>query len=131
MQYQSGSDSSAPSPTSSLAAQCSRKANQLLRYFVHPFFNFLVDQLFPVEGVARGIDKPRNNDGAEIKHQAVGISHNRHVAVHSAGCAQKSDNLVFPGAAGELNHVFGGGADIIIVNRRRDYDSVSRLDRFL
>ncbi len=85
-------------------------------------------RLLRAEVVALGVDKTRDDEAAEIERQAVGEAHDRHVARRAARRAEKTDRLVFPGTAGELNEVLGGGVAVVIVNGHGDDDDARGLD---
>ena len=91
--------------------------------------DFFIADVLAVERFGGGKRKPRNNDAPKIKHEAVGIGHDRHVTAVAAGGAKKTDDLVFPRAPGKFNHVLRRGGDIVIVNRRGNEDSVSSFNR--
>jgi len=91
----------------------------------------IVGQLVAVEGIARCINEARDNDSAKIEHETVGERHYGHVTVRTPGRAKKTDDFVFPGAAGELEHVLGRGGDIKIIYRRRHDYPVRFLDRLV
>src|ERR1043166_825542 len=47
----------------------------------------------------------------------------------AAGGAKEADNFVFPRAASQLDHVFGGSGDVVIVNRCSDEDAIGVFNR--
>src|ERR1700757_5519245 len=57
------------------------------------------------------------------------VSHHRHVTAHPAGGAEKADDLVFPCAAGELDHILGRRGNIVIIDWRSDEYSIGAFDR--
>src|SRR4029077_3151389 len=46
--------------------------------------------------------------------------HHRHITAHPACRAKKADDLVFPDATGQLDHVLGRRGNIVIIDRRSD-----------
>src|SRR3954470_17560087 len=116
---------------SGFAAQPGGEPNEFVRHLVYPLFQVGIDQLITLESIASGVNESRNDDRAKIEHQAVGVSHDRHVAAHAARGAEETNDLVFPGFSAQLDHVLGRGGDVVIVNWSRDEDSVSRMDRLV
>ena len=112
-----------------LASQCFGESDQVVRHLLDACIDFFVGNLVASECFAGRENEPRNNDTTKIEHETIGVGHDRHVTRSAAGRAQKADNLVVPGAARQLDHVLGGGCDIIIIYGRSDQDPVRRLDR--
>src|SRR5437764_4429515 len=93
------------SARSTSAAQGFGETDQFVGGLLDASQNFLVDDLIAFECVAGRINESRNNHGAKVEHQTIGIRHHRHVTAVSAGGAEKSNNLFFPRTAGQLDHV--------------------------
>src|SRR5207244_11942513 len=109
---------------SSLAAKGFGESDQFICYDFGALDDFFVGNVVAVEGVGGGENEPGNNHATKIEHETVRIGHNRHITASAASRAKEADDLVFPRAAGEFDHVFRRGGDIIIVYRRRDQDPV-------
>src|SRR5207249_8960961 len=90
-----------------LAAKRFGEANQFVGDLFNSLVDFFVADVLAIESAGRGKGEPRNNDATKIEHEAIGIGHDRHVARVASGCAQKADDLVFPCASGQLDHVLG------------------------
>src|SRR5438067_1639515 len=102
---------------------------QLFEKIPNPVNEPELDDLFvanvvAIEGISGGKHEPGNNHATKIEHETVRISHDRHVTGRAAGRAKKADDLVFPRASSELDHVLRRGGDIIIVYWRRDQNPI-------
>src|SRR5438094_9489334 len=60
-------------------AQRFGEANQFVCDLFDSPGDFFVGDAITVEGVGRGKGEPRNNDATKIKHEAIGIRHDRHI----------------------------------------------------
>src|SRR5438552_8709380 len=107
------------------ASQPAYEARLRQTEFLNSFGDFAVRHRFVIECFSRGKDKSRHDRATEIEHQAIRVSHYRHVTTLSAGGAEKAYDFIVPGFAGQLDHVFSRSAHIVIVDRRRDHDSSS------
>src|ERR1700726_494902 len=101
----------------------------MVRRLFTAFGNFFVGNVLAIKSVAGGKNETRNNDTTKIEHESCGVGPSRHVTGFAAGGAKKADDLVFPSAARQLDHVLGRGCDIKIIYRRRDQDAIRRFDR--
>src|SRR5438477_2622535 len=59
-----------------------------------------IGECVAVERITGSINESRNDETAEIEHEAIGKAHDRHIATHPAGRAKKSAYFVFPGTSG-------------------------------
>src|SRR5213082_2796144 len=88
-----------------LAAHSYSHPNKLGDDLFDPFRNLGIGELVAFKRITDGINESRNDETAEIEHEAIGKAHDRHVTAHSAGRAKKSNYFVFPGTSGKLDHV--------------------------
>jgi len=90
-------------------------------------YRFTGDAIFIKIGWC-GVNKARNDDAAEIEHEAVGDGHDRHVGRVSPGGDEEADGLIGPRFTGEFEEVFEGRVDVVVVDGRGDHDRTGLAD---
>src|SRR5882724_7325867 len=111
-----------------LATHSFRHSNKLSHHLFDPSRNLCIGDLVAVKRITGSINKSRNDETAEVKHETIGKAHDRHVTAHSPSRAKKSDDFVFPDASGQLDHVLGRSGHIVVVNWRSDNDPIGFFD---
>ena len=90
-------------------------------------YRFTGDAIFIKVGWCR-VNKARNDDAAEIQHEAVGDGHDRHIGRVSPGGDEEADGLIGPRFTGEFEQVFERRIDVVIIDGRCDHDRAGFAD---
>src|SRR5437762_13383728 len=114
--------------SSSLATHSFGDPDKLGDHLFDPFRNLGIGELVAVKRITGSINESRDDETAEIEHETIGKAHDRHVTAHPTGSTKKTDDFVFPGASGELNHVLGRSGHIVVVNGSSDNDPIGLFD---
>ena len=111
-------------PNRNLVSKRFGEANEFVGDLFDSLGDFFVVDALAVESMGCGKREPWNNNATKIEHETVCVRHHRHITRVASGRAKEADDLVFPYASRELDHVLGCRGDIVIVNRRGDEDTV-------
>src|SRR6185369_16964443 len=76
------------------------------------------------------VNKARHNQATKVEHEAVGEAHHRHITELASCCAEESNRLVLPGFTCQLDEILGCCADIPVVDRHRNKNSICVFDFF-